>query len=185
KIDETLPDAHEALAYIKTWYDWDWEGGERHYRRAIELNPGFALARQRYATNLLVRGRFDEAIAQMKLAFVSDPLSPDLNTFLGFVYICVGRSDDAIETLNRAVEMDPSRPGGHFILGHFYLFKSMYEEALDEYKRAMELSEEMSLWPEMFIGLTSLNAQSSNTSHLLCSPFCILCLGTMMRASSC
>ena len=154
KIDETLPEAHDALASVKTWFDWDWEGGERHYRRAIELNPGFALALQRYAINLLVRGRFDEAIAQMKLAFISDPLSPDLNASLGFAYICVGRLDDAIETLNRAVEMDPSRPGGHFFLGHFYLGKSMYEEALDEYRKAMERSGEMSLWPEMFIGLT-------------------------------
>jgi len=154
KIDETLPEAHDALATVKTWFDWDWEGGERHYRRAIELNPGFALARQRYAINFLVRGRFDEAIAQMKLAFISDPLSPALNAALGFAYICVGRFDDAIETLNRAVEMDPSRPGGHYALGHFYLFKSMYEEALDEYREAMELSEEMSLWPEMFIGIT-------------------------------
>ncbi len=154
KIDETLPEAHDALATVKTWFDWDWEGGERHYRRALELNPGFALARQRYAINLIVRGRFDEAITQMKMAFISDPLSPDLNTALGFAYICVGRLDDAIETLNRAVEMDPSRPGGHYFLGHFYLFKSMYEEALDEYGKAMELSEEMSLWPEMFIGIT-------------------------------
>ncbi|MHC4119026.1 MAG: protein kinase domain-containing protein [Planctomycetota bacterium] len=154
KIDETLPEVHDALATVETWFDWDWEGGGRHYRRAIELNPAFALARQRYAMDLIVRARFDEAIAQMKLAFDSDPLSPDLNASLGFVYTCAGRSDDAMETLKRAVEMDPSRPGGHFFLGHFYLFKSMYEEALDEYGRAMELSEKMSLWPEMFVGIT-------------------------------
>jgi serine/threonine-protein kinase len=154
KIDETLPEAYDALATVKTWFDWDWEVGERHYRRAIELNPGFALARQRYAISLLVRGRFGEAIAQMKSAFDSDPLSPDLNASLGFAYICVGQLDDAIETLNRTVEMAPSRPGGHFFLGHFYLFRSMYEEALDEYGKAMELSEEMSLWPEMFMGIT-------------------------------
>ena len=50
--------------------------------------------------------------------------------------------------------MDPSRPGCHYCLGHFYLFQSMYEEALDEYGKAMERSEQMSLWPEMFIGIT-------------------------------
>jgi tetratricopeptide (TPR) repeat protein len=38
-LDDTLADAHLALAMIAHWYKWDWATAEREFNRAIDLNP--------------------------------------------------------------------------------------------------------------------------------------------------
>ena len=63
--DETLAEAHAANAYIRAYYDWDWRGAEREFRRAIELRPSYADAYFSYSRFLASRRRLDEAIAQL------------------------------------------------------------------------------------------------------------------------
>src|SRR5206468_7769599 len=60
KIDSMLAEGHEALAHVKMLYDWDWEGAEAEFKRAMELNPNYATAHQRYAIQLSVVGRLEE-----------------------------------------------------------------------------------------------------------------------------
>jgi hypothetical protein len=52
QIDDTPAEAHISLGRIKEYYDWDWSGAEREFRRAIELDPSSALARQEYSPSL-------------------------------------------------------------------------------------------------------------------------------------
>ncbi|MCA1638214.1 MAG: protein kinase [Acidobacteria bacterium] len=89
EMDETLADAHTALASIKADYDWNFPEAEKEFRRAIELNPNDATTRQWHSGNLLVLGRNDEAIAEMKRAQELDPLSLIISAELGFIYICI------------------------------------------------------------------------------------------------
>src|SRR5712692_5618949 len=65
QIDETLAEAHTALALITENYDWDWQTAEKEYRRAIELNPNYATAHHWYAEYLTWLGRFDEAFREV------------------------------------------------------------------------------------------------------------------------
>jgi tetratricopeptide (TPR) repeat protein len=74
ELDESLADAHYALANLKQ-YAWEWSEAEREYQRAIELNPNLAEAHHSYSFFLLFRGRYDEAIAEAKRARELDPLS--------------------------------------------------------------------------------------------------------------
>jgi serine/threonine protein kinase len=76
QLDDNLAEAHSSMALIKSLYDWDWESGEREYKRAIELNPGVAFIHQRYAMFLMYMGRHDEAINEAERALELDPLSP-------------------------------------------------------------------------------------------------------------
>ena len=66
ELDEAIAEAHASLPYIKFRFDWDWIGAEAEFRRALELNPGLAPVRQRYAMFLATMGRTDEAIASHK-----------------------------------------------------------------------------------------------------------------------
>ena len=79
KYDDSLAEAHTSLASIKAVADWDWQGAENEYRRAIELNPNYPTARHWYAAQLLIQGRLDEALEEIKRAQQLDPLSLGIN----------------------------------------------------------------------------------------------------------
>ena len=66
ELDETLGEAHAALAYAQWFYDWDWPSAEREFKRVIELNPNSTISHQSYSECLLTRARFDESIAELK-----------------------------------------------------------------------------------------------------------------------
>ena len=68
RYDESLAEAHTSLASIKAVTDWDWQGAENEYRRAIELNPKYATAHHWYAAQLLLQDRLDEALQEIKKA---------------------------------------------------------------------------------------------------------------------
>jgi len=140
EIDNTLAEAHVSLGLIKRCYDYDWVAAEREYKRAIELNPGYAIAHYNYAYNLMCRALFDEAIKEMKQAHDLDPLSLIINRNLGQVYYRARQYDQAIKTLKRTLEMDPNFSMAHFYLGSVYLQKGMYEKALAEFQKEKELS---------------------------------------------
>src|SRR5579863_9905882 len=74
ELDNTLSDAHTSLASMGM-FDWDWQSAGAEYRRAIELNPGYATAHQWYSWHLNLLGRKSEAIAEMRKAVSLDPLS--------------------------------------------------------------------------------------------------------------
>jgi Tfp pilus assembly protein PilF len=67
-LDNELAEAHTSLAYCLAFYEWDWAGAEKEYRRALELNPGYATAHQWYGECLTVRGRREEGLAHLNRA---------------------------------------------------------------------------------------------------------------------
>jgi len=139
EIDNKLSEAYAALGTIR-WGDWDWEGAEREFLRAIELSPGCETAHWMYAYHLMYMARFDEAIREMKQALELDPLSLAINRNLGQVFYHAGQYDQAIEQLQKTIEMDPHFSYAHLLLGLAYGQKSMYKEALAELEKEKALS---------------------------------------------
>jgi hypothetical protein len=52
ELDDTLAEAHAALAYAERYYDWDWPSAEREFKRAGELNRDSAISHLRYSESL-------------------------------------------------------------------------------------------------------------------------------------
>ena len=75
ELDDTLADAHYALAIVSTWADWNWPAAEREFRRAIQLNPGFADAHVYYAHLLNILRRPDEAMVEAQRSLELDPFN--------------------------------------------------------------------------------------------------------------
>ena len=82
ELDDPLASAHYALATIHTWYDWDWLGAEREFRRGLELNPDDDMGRNWYGGYLSLLGRRHQAIAEHERAQQLDPLSLIVNANL-------------------------------------------------------------------------------------------------------
>jgi tetratricopeptide (TPR) repeat protein len=128
------------MAATKNWYDWDWEGAEKEYRRAIELNPSYATAYQWYALDLAGMGRIDEALEMMKRAQDLDPLSLIISLNVARVYYFARDYDRAIEQCRKALEMFPDFALALRRLGQAYSQKQMYPEAIEAFRSAIENS---------------------------------------------
>jgi serine/threonine protein kinase/Tfp pilus assembly protein PilF len=134
ELDDTLPEVHYQWAGIRTWIDWDWEGGEQAYKRALELKPNFPEALVYYSNLLCYMGRMDEALAMAERAMQLDPLNSIILTISGSVYEYLRRYDDIIELANKALQTSPNDPIGHNMRWGAYYMKGMYEESLESAK---------------------------------------------------
>ena len=140
ELDATLAEAHASLAYIKEAYDWDWEGAERDYRRAIQLNPSSPGVRHGYAIYLAIPRRFDEAFSHMKRAEELDPLSRAIRRGKGWLYLWSREYDRAIEQWRMTLELDPDFPQAHYALAIAYAQKGLYEDAIGSHGKAISLA---------------------------------------------
>jgi serine/threonine protein kinase/tetratricopeptide (TPR) repeat protein len=101
-IDADLPEAHAALGQLNVYVGpFDFEAGDRELRRAIELNPGWAIAHQYLAVSLLEQGRLDDGIREVETAHALDPLSGFITRFLAFAHL-MKRDDARAMTLYRS-----------------------------------------------------------------------------------
>src|SRR5438128_1485153 len=110
ELDDTLAEAHAALAYAVFFADWDWPTAEREFKRAIELNPNSALSHDRYAECLKTRLRFGESMAEAQRAQELDPLSPEIVSQVGNVYLFTRRYDESIVQYHKALDLNPNLP---------------------------------------------------------------------------
>lgn len=138
-LDDTLSEAHTALAGLLDT-DWDWAGAEKEYRRAIELDPGNARARNWYGMFLLEMGRIQEALEENRRALQLNPTSRAINAALSAKLTVAGRYDEAVQQAKAALEMDEHSAPAHFALGLAYTKKGMREQAISELKTAVALT---------------------------------------------
>jgi TolB-like protein/Tfp pilus assembly protein PilF len=106
-LDDALAEVHYALAILHTWADWDWPAGEREFRRAIAINPGFADAHAYYAHFLSIMRRPDEAAAEVRRALELDPINGLFHSLYGVVLSFERRFDEAIAQYDIALAMNP------------------------------------------------------------------------------
>jgi len=142
ELDETLAESHVSLALVRFFFDWDWSGAEREFKRALELNPNYATAHHAYAALLAATGRKQEAIAAAKRAVELDPLSIPINNILGEMYMCTGEWEQAIRQYRKTIEMDPTVWLPHENLGATLEELGKHAEAVDEYLKARTASGE-------------------------------------------
>jgi Tfp pilus assembly protein PilF len=67
-LDDNLAEAHVALGELKLYYEWDWEGAQAAFVRALELNPNLPEAHRRYGWYLLLIGRPEDVLVELKKA---------------------------------------------------------------------------------------------------------------------
>ena len=136
KYDDSLAEAHTSLASIKAVTDWDWQGAENEYRRAIELNPNYPTAHHWYAAQLLLQGRLDEALVEIKKAQQLDPLSLAINKDFAVILLYARDYDKALEQCRKTLEIEPHFGTMSTYIAQIYELKQKYPEAVAELEKA-------------------------------------------------
>jgi TolB-like protein/DNA-binding winged helix-turn-helix (wHTH) protein len=136
ELDDTLAEAHTALAACLAFHEWRWAEAGREFERAIEVNPNYVTAhlwRGLYLGNL---GRFEEDVAERTRGLGLDPLNLAANAGLGDALGRSGRLEDAKRQLQKTLDLDPDFAQAHQYLGFVYLRESRRDEALAEFRKA-------------------------------------------------
>ncbi|MBI3474800.1 MAG: winged helix-turn-helix domain-containing protein [Acidobacteria bacterium] len=143
-LDSGLAEAHNSLGELLYRFDRDWTGAEKEFKRALQLNPGYAPAHHWYSMYLSFMGRKPEALAEAEKAVELDPLSPVVGANLAKILQENGEYDKAFDRAKKTLEIDPNSAVTHAVLGMWYEDKKIYPEAIREYKLALQLGGESS-----------------------------------------
>ena len=125
-LDPNLSMAHQFLGNVKSGYDWDWQGAEREYKRAIELDPNNAWARESFGVYLISVGRMEEGLNEQQRAQELDPCGNRMSIGL----YEARQYDRAIDLIAEGLEINPTDSTSRFWLSESYAQKGMYKEAL-------------------------------------------------------
>jgi DNA-binding SARP family transcriptional activator/TolB-like protein len=138
EMDETLAEAHATLGLIAESSDCDFSLAESEFKRALDLNPNYAAAHHWYGEMLAYAGRFDDSLAELRVAAALDPLSLAISRDRGMVLWYARRFDQAVEQLRGIVQFEPAFADAHVYLGLIYQHQGMFEQAIEEFRAAVE-----------------------------------------------
>jgi TolB-like protein/Flp pilus assembly protein TadD len=138
-LDSTIAEVHAALAIAYLYKSWKFTESEKHFKRALKLNPNLDMAHYHYAWGLYLWGRMDEAIVEHKLAQKYDPYNPLHTAWLGGLYDYDGKYEEAIREALKSLEIQKDYPIGYLVLGRTYLDMGRNEEAIKIHQKLAKL----------------------------------------------
>ena len=139
ELNGMLAEAHNSLAAARWMYDWNREGAEKGFLRALALNPNLAIAHRWFGLFLAWGGRFDEGIAELNQAIDLDPLSLFHNAYLGLALYLSRRYDAAIEQCFKTLELDPNNLPSIGFIGLSYIEQGKIEDAISLFERQRQV----------------------------------------------
>jgi len=162
ELDDTIPEAHDLFGIAWGFFRRQWDAAERSLRRAVELGPNMAEVHGNYGAFLLVKGRFEEALAEVKLAQRLDPLSPTWSTWTCTWLAFAGERDEGLAGLEKVAAMHPHHWMPHYYLSVLYAQAARLEEARVEAETAVELAGSVSITVAQLAQVCFLVGDTSN-----------------------
>jgi TolB-like protein len=139
ELDGASAEAHTSLATYKLFYERDWEGCEREFRRAFALNPNYAFAHDQFGLGLAFQGRLKEAVEEGKLASELDPLSPQIPLDNTIAFMWQGKYEAARELARKASELDPQYFFPPFEYGWIDVEAGRVSDAIPHFQKAQAM----------------------------------------------
>ncbi len=164
ELDPNCAEAHAALGWAATAYDWDWVAAETEYQRAIELKPQYGPVHIWYSHFLKAMGRTKESFEESRRALECDPLGLVLNMHMGWHYLYLREYQQAIEQLLKTLELEPGFIPARMFLGEAYEQMGMFAEAIAEFEEVVNLANRQ---PIYLAGLGHAYAVSGNRDEAL------------------
>lgn len=140
QLDNQLPEAHASFGMVLFFDEWNWPQAEHEFRRAIDLDPNYAMAHSWYALDLVAMGRTKEGLDQAQIAQNLAPLSPIVNTEVGWVYYSSHQYGSAIDAYQNVLDLDQNFARAHTRLGMVYAAQKNFSNAIREFNKAQDLA---------------------------------------------
>lgn len=141
-LDERLGEAHGSLGYIALYWDWNFDDAAGALERAVALSPNNMATRHQYADYLLVRGKAEASLEQVRAGLVTNPMSTTARAILVYHLLMARRYEDAVA---EGVAISRSPSGGatwRDYLGRALWLEGRHQEALAEWRAAFEMDDE-------------------------------------------
>jgi hypothetical protein len=132
QLDPQAPEPYVVLGFSDLWFSWDWEGAEQKLLRALELRPNHSFARHGYADALVVKGRPEESLVQVRLGRQSDPFSPITNMPVLGHLLMLRRYDEVLSEYEMMSDLGITGDGG-FVADALWL-QGRRDEAVARYR---------------------------------------------------
>jgi serine/threonine protein kinase/tetratricopeptide (TPR) repeat protein len=139
ELDPTLAEPHAVLGFVKHTFQWDWEGAENEFQRALALNPNSATTHHWYSNTLFRQGKFEEAFSEISRAQELDPLSLVIAVTVSEGYYYLQRFDLAMEQLKKTLDLDPNFAPAHQNLAEVYMRQGKIDQAINELQRVRQI----------------------------------------------
>jgi adenylate cyclase len=141
ELDEEEAEAHVYLAETKRILDWDLDGAEAEFNRAVEIDPNSTPSNYFSAALYAARGDRDKALAYLQRTSKIDPASLWVSNFACELYRYFGLYDEAIVAGERALQLDPTFAHyGEPALAALYREMGRFDDAIALYRKAAEFT---------------------------------------------
>ena len=147
ELNASLVEPHTALAFISTFYDWNWSEAEKRFQQVFEINPNYAPAHYWYSYYLsFVVGKNDESINEARKAVeILEPLVAISHHVLAMTYINAGMFEEGVQASKTTIELDTTSYPGYRDLGLSLAGLHKYPEAIEALSTAVKLSSRQGL----------------------------------------
>ncbi|HEY6305545.1 MAG TPA: tetratricopeptide repeat protein [Candidatus Angelobacter sp.] len=140
ELDPASAEAYTSLAVVTARWDWNFSAAEQYFKKAIQINPNYAVAHQWYGEFLGDLGRADQSIAESEKAVQLDPLSPMAGCDLSVTYIHARQPENAVKALQRVLSFAPDFQPAHLYLAAAYQGTGQIDKAEEEARRHAQLT---------------------------------------------
>ena len=140
ELDPNLGEAYASLGQVRLFYEFDWEGAGREFRRALEKSPGSALVHQTNGLFLSAQGKTQEALTEAGRVLDLDPVSSSSGCLRVRLLYYARQHDQAIEQYRKTLSEDPTVAGFCIFAIYAYQQKGRFEEAIAVAKRISDAS---------------------------------------------
>jgi len=140
ELNDDEAEAHVYLAETKRILDWDLDGAEAEFNRAVEIDPNSTPSNYFIAALYAARGDRDKALAYLQRTSKIDPASLWVSNFACELYRYFSLTDEAIAAGERALQLDPAFLHGEPLLAAVYREMGRFDDAIALYEKAQSLT---------------------------------------------
>jgi adenylate cyclase len=140
QLSDDEAEAHVYLGETKRILDWNLDGAEAEFRRAVELEPNSTPSNYFIAAFYAARGDRDKALDYLQRTSKIDPASLWVSNFACEFYRYFGLTDEAIAAGERALQLDPAFLHGEPLLAALYREMGRFDDAIALYKKAQSFT---------------------------------------------
>jgi TolB-like protein/Tfp pilus assembly protein PilF len=140
QLSDDEAEAHVYLAETKRILNWDLDGAEAEFNRAVEIDPNSTPSNYFIAALYAARGDRDKALAYLQRTAKIDPASLWVSNFACELYRYFGLTDEAIAAGERALQLDPAFLYGEPLLAAVYREMGRFDGAIALYEKAQSFT---------------------------------------------